>query len=123
MGVRVQRRDFLDPRATSVAGHNPLGAWNVIAILALLALQACLGLFAIDVDGIESGPLSTWVSFGTGRSAAMLHHAVFNDLLGLISLHLAALVFHRLYKGERLVVAMLTGMGHADRQPRARGRP
>ena len=29
-------------------GHNPLGGWSVLAILLLLYLQTCLGLFAND---------------------------------------------------------------------------
>ena len=44
----------------------------VVSLLLLLALQVVLGLFAVDVDGIESGPLSLYVSFETGRDAAEL---------------------------------------------------
>src|SRR5262245_40644327 len=46
-------------------GHNPIGAWSVLALIALLSAQVVLGLFAVDVDGIESGPLSLYVSFET----------------------------------------------------------
>ena len=47
-------------------GHNPLGALSVIALLVLLLTQVTLGLFAVDVDGLESGPLSHLVSFEAG---------------------------------------------------------
>jgi cytochrome b len=57
-----------------VPGHNPLGALSVIALLLAMATQVALGLFAVDVDGIESGPLSHLVSFDTGRTCAKLHH-------------------------------------------------
>src|SRR5262249_49755834 len=54
-------------------GHNPLGAWNVIALLFLLLLQCTLGLFAVDVDGLGSGPLAAYVRFETGRQVARVH--------------------------------------------------
>ena len=56
--------------------------------------QVALGLFAVDVDGIESGPLSSYVSFETGRAAAEWHEAVFNVL------HVPRRAAHR---GHRLV--------------------
>jgi cytochrome b len=90
-------------------GHNPLGALSVLALLGLLLTQIVLGLFAVDVDGIESGPLSTYVSFDTGRSAAEWHDSLFDALLWLIGLHVAAVLFYLLYRKENLVGAMLHG--------------
>ena len=91
-------------------GHNPLGALSVLVLLGLLLTQIVLGLFAVDVDGIESGPLSTYVSFDTGRVAAEWHEALFDVLLWLIGLHVAAVLFYLLYKKENLVGTMLHGM-------------
>ncbi len=91
------------------AGHNPLGGWSVIVLLALLALQVGLGLFAVDVDGMESGPFSYLVEFDTGRFAAETHELVFNLLLAVIALHVMAMVFYRVVRGENLVAAMITG--------------
>jgi cytochrome b len=102
-------------RATPVTpGHNPLGAWSVLALLLFMAVQTGLGLFSVDVDGIESGPLSDWVSFDVGRICAHLHHILFNVLLGLIALHLAAIVFYFFYKRENLVAPMLHGRKRLD---------
>jgi cytochrome b len=89
-------------------GHNPLGALSVVAILAVLLLQIVLGLFAVDVDGIESGPLSLYVSFEVGRTAAEWHERVFNLLLIFIVLHILAIVWYRV-KGTALVAAMFRG--------------
>ena len=36
-------------------GHNPLGALSVVALLLTLAVQIVTGLFAVDIDGVESG--------------------------------------------------------------------
>jgi cytochrome b len=92
-----------------VPGHNPLGALSVVALLALLAAQVALGLFAVDVDGIESGPLSTYVSFEAGRAAAGWHEAVFNVLLGVIALHVAAVGYYLVVRKQALVAAMVHG--------------
>ena len=75
----------------------------------LLLLQVALGLFAVDVDGIESGPLSLYVSFETGRAAAEWHEWVFNLLMSLIVLHIVAIAWYRFVKKEKLVAAMFHG--------------
>lgn len=90
-------------------GHNPLGALSVVALLALLATQIVLGLFAVDVDGIESGPLSLYVSFEGGRAAAHWHGALFDVLLWLIALHIAAILYYGLVRKQNLAASMLHG--------------
>lgn len=92
-----------------VVGHNPMGGWSVLAMIALLACETTLGLFAVDVDGLEPGPLSRFVSFDAGRLAAHWHHWLFNALLALIGLHLAAIAFYALVKRDNLVWPMVTG--------------
>ena len=91
------------------AGHNPLGAWSVVAMISLILLQAGLGLFATDIDGIESGPFSDKVDFDTGRLFSEWHELAFRALQGLIGLHLAAIAFYALWKRENLIGAMITG--------------
>ena len=93
------------------AGHNPLGGLSVVAMLLVLVVQASLGLFAVDVDGLNDGPLSFLVSYDAAREAAELHAMVVDGLLILVGLHLAAVLFHLLYKRENLTKAMLTGRG------------
>ena len=90
-------------------GHNPLGALSVLALIVLLLLQVTLGLFAVDVDGIESGPLSVYVSFETGRAAAEWHEAVFNVLMGFIVLHILAIAWYKFVRKEKLLAAMFHG--------------
>ena len=99
-------------------GHNPLGALSVLALLGVLGAQVTLGLFAVDVDGIESGPLSEYVSFEAGRAAAKWHARLFDVLLWLIALHIAAIVYYGLMKKQRLVAAMFHGeREHAAQLP------
>ena len=90
-------------------GHNPLGALSIIVMLGLLLAQTALGLFAVNVDGFDSGPFSRWVSFDTGRRFAHLHAATFDLLLLAIGVHLTAIAFYRLVRRERLVPAMIHG--------------
>jgi cytochrome b len=95
--------------ASEAPGHNPLGAWSVVAMIALIAVQAGLGLFATDIDGLESGPLSDRVDFDTGRMFSEWHELTFRLLQGLIGLHLLAIVFYAVWKRDHLVGAMITG--------------
>jgi cytochrome b len=90
-------------------GHNPLGGWSVLLMISLLLTQTILGLYAVDVDGIESGPLAVFISFDHGRLAAQAHGIVFNLLLALISLHLFAVLFYAVVKRDNLVGPMITG--------------
>lgn len=103
------RRDLFNRAAARHHGHNPLGGWSVIAMLALLSGQVALGMFAVDVDGIESGPFSYLVDFDTGRLAARLHHQAFNLLLGLMAFHLVAVLFYLLHRRHNLIAPMVTG--------------
>lgn len=92
-----------------VSGHTPLGSWSVMAMLAVMLLQVGLGLFATDIDGLESGPLSHWVSFDTGRAFTAAHELVFDGFMVLVALHVAAILFHVLFERNNLLVAMLSG--------------
>jgi len=107
-------RSWASHRST---GHNPLGAWSVLLLLALLLSQVGLGLFCVDVDGIESGPLSSLVSFETGRACAHLHHLGFDVLKVFIGLHVTAVACYALFKRENLVKPMVTGWKVWTREP------
>lgn len=114
----------LPSRAGSdLPGHNPLGAWSVLALLAVLIAQVVTGLYAVDVDAIEAGPLSDRVSFDTGRLLARLHHWSFWALEALVALHLAAIAFYLLYKRSNLVWPMLRGWRSFTEDPKLRGAP
>lgn len=89
-------------------GHNPFGGYSVIGMLLVLTVQVGTGVFAVDVDGIESGPLSYMVSFDQGRVAAAAHHLSFTALQILIALHLLAIIYYRI-RGRRLIMPMVTG--------------
>lgn len=95
-------------------GHNALGAISVLVMLGLVTTVVGLGLFAVDVDGLYSGPLSVYVDFHTGRHLAHLHYRIFNYLLAVIGLHLLAVIFYYAYKRQNLVVPMISGRRVAE---------
>ncbi len=99
---------YLRGRLAAPVGHNPLGGWSVVALLTVLLIQVGLGLFAVDEDAIEAGPLSKFVSFDTGRAITHWHHQIFWVLVALIGLHLAAILIYALRR-RNLVEPMITG--------------
>jgi len=100
---------YVRDKSATFVGHNPLGALSVVVLLVLLIVQVGLGLFAVDVDGLESGPLSHLVSFDDGRQYAKNHERVFNILLAFIVLHIAAILFYLVVKRDNLITPMITG--------------
>lgn len=99
------------------AGHNPMGALSVLAILAVLIVQVVTGLFAVDIDAFEAGPLSDRVDFDRGRLFAQWHHWSFTALQVLVVLHLAAIGFYLVYKRANLIGPMITGRRGFARDP------
>ncbi|AXE32424.1 hydrogenase [Chromobacterium phragmitis] len=91
-------------------GHNPMGGWMVVLMLLALAAQVLTGLFAADVDSyLYDGPLAKHLDSGLAESATGIHKLLFNGLLGLVALHIAAIVVYRVVKKQNLVGPMLTG--------------
>lgn len=91
-------------------GHNPIGGWMVLAFLALLTVQAVTGLYSADDDRlIIDGPLVKTVGDATVTFASHWHHRLFSLLEIAVILHVGAVVFHAVFRKERLVPAMITG--------------
>ncbi len=89
-------------------GHNPLGGWSIIAMLISLLLQAGTGLFAND-DILTEGPLYDLVSKQTSDWLTGLHQLNQKVLIGLVALHIGAILFYLFAKGENLLIPMITG--------------
>jgi cytochrome b len=95
--------------AETKLGHNPLSAYSILLVLALLCAQVTTGLFAIDVDGWEAGPFNHYVSFETGRLCATWHEYLFNSLIGWLVLHLCAIAYYFWGQKQNLLYPMLSG--------------
>ena len=101
-------RSLADKEAPRYAGHNPLGAISVLAMLTLLLVQAILGLFSND-DVMLEGPYAVLVSKAVSDQLTGFHKLNANFILVLVGLHLAAIAFAYFYKKENLIAPMLSG--------------
>lgn len=89
-------------------GHNPAGALAIIALLAALSTLVATGLFANDDIGFE-GPLFHLVDKEVSDKLSGWHSWVVNLLLGLVAMHITAIVIYQRVKKTNLVLPMLTG--------------
>lgn len=90
-------------------GHSPLGALSVFALLALLIAQVATGLVADD-EISASGPLTRFVSSATVDLASTWHSTLGKwFVLGLVALHVLAVLFYVAVRREQLVRPMLSG--------------
>lgn len=92
-----------------VPGHNPLGGIMVVVMLLALALQATSGLFSND-DIATEGPLAARIGKDLSDRITAIHKANSNGVLALVILHVGAILFYLVYKGENLLLPMLTGV-------------
>jgi cytochrome b len=89
-------------------GHNPLGGWMVVLLLALLLSQAGTGLFAND-DIFTEGPLYHLVTKSTSDRLTSIHKLLFDGLLICVALHVSAAVLYLVVKKENLILPMISG--------------
>ena len=90
-------REVIRGQAPRYIGHNPLGGWMVLALI------ACVGLL-----GFTGWLYTTDMFWGYGWLAD-LHAGLGWTLLGLVALHLSGVVFTSVKHRENLVRAMVTG--------------
>jgi cytochrome b len=78
-------------------GHNPLGGWMIVVLLATVAGVGITGwMYTLDVFwGLA------WLEW--------MHRVLAWTLVGLVTLHVAGVVFSSVRHRENLVAAMLTG--------------
>jgi cytochrome b len=135
--LRTYVADFMVGRPRQYLGHNPLGRIAVTLLLLTLAIQAITGLVLAGTD-IFYPPLGAWIASwiaapGVDPATLMpyaketydaaayesmrafrepfitLHYYSFYALLGLIVLHIAAVVITEIREGGNLISAMFTG--------------
>jgi cytochrome b len=101
--------DLLHGRAErQPIGHNPIGGWSAVLMLACIAVQTVSGLFSSD-DLTETGPLAGRVSDATVELMTRIHHFNRYVLLVLIVLHVGAVVLHWAIRHDNLIGSMLHG--------------
>lgn len=95
-------------------GYNPLGFLSILALLGFALLQVATGLFSDD-EIASAGPLSKFASDVWVGRASDYHTEVGKFvLLALVGLHIAAVVFYRLGRGQDLLTPMVRGDKQTD---------
>jgi len=118
--VLAHLRHLFARSRTHEPGHNPAGA---LAILLMLGLVLLLGVTGLVVLGGEEGfgPLAGVFSIAQGVAVHAWHNWLAWALLGIVVLHLAAVVLESVLQRQNLPRAMVTGLKQADeceREPR-----
>jgi len=101
-------REYLRGDGERTTGHNPLGALSVVAMLVSLLVQATTGLFANDAIA-SSGPFYGWIAPTTSNRITSLHHLNSDGLLVLLVLHVLAVLWYTLARGQPIVRPMISG--------------
>lgn len=109
LSALVHLRHFTRREPDTEIGHNAAGGWMVVLMLALLLFQAGSGLFAND-QTFSEGPLAKLVSGAWSDRISGWHVFNFNLVLGLIALHVLAVIAYAVVKRHDLVRPMVTGM-------------
>ncbi len=101
----IERLRRFDPPPS--VGHNPLGGWMIVVLLATLAGMIATGLFAASRRA--AGPLAGLVSPALAGLLGNLHSLISDLLIALIVVHLAGVAVDWFLTGDNLVKAMITG--------------
>ena len=113
--ARVLRYLKGQARPEDKAGHNPLGAFSVFALLLLMAAQAVTGLFSYDEIAF-AGPLSGLVS-DHAVDLATSYHKLWGQylIIAFVALHVLAIIVYTVLK-HRLFWPMIVGDKPLDAQ-------
>lgn len=98
-------RTLSQPQPSHWAGHNPVGGWSIVLMLALMLAQAGTGLFADDRGDVR-GPLAERVAPETARMLTEIHGLLHWPLLLIVLAHVAASIYYRVHKRENRIGAI-----------------
>jgi len=105
----VYLRSVFKRQPKAYLGHNPLGGWMIMALLAVLLIQVVTGLLGSDDSDYEA-PLAHLLSHDTSSFITTLHAYNFDLLLILVGLHVAAVLTHLVMRRDDMLKAMFTGV-------------
>ena len=89
-------------------GHNPVGGWVVLFLLALLLAEALTGLY-VSNDVADEGPLTEIVPAVVANVITDLHSYLWYALLVAAIFHVLAILLYTAVMRHDLVTPMITG--------------
>jgi len=89
-------------------GHSPLGALSIVALLLVVGFLSVTGLFANDAIAFR-GPLYPMAGSDLSDRLTSLHRRGEWILYGLVALHVLAIAYYTLIRGDNLILPMITG--------------
>lgn len=115
-------RNYLQGKSQHYLGHNPIGALSVFALLFALCVQVGTGLFVDDEIAFQ-GPFAQYVSNATVSFLSQIHESNQVVIYTLITIHIAAIIYYRIFKGEDLIKPMINGDKEIDPSEEAKYSP
>ena len=97
-------------------GHNPLGGLMSFALIFLLALHIIFGLFSND-DILFEAPLAQFISAELSNQFTSWHYLLSKILIGLVAIHILAVLWYVFGKKQNLILEMITGNKYVSKIP------
>jgi len=110
---REKTLNYLQGKGPSFLGHNPLGAISVFALLLVLSVQVLTGLFVDDEIAFQ-GPLAKYVPNWVVSILSEIHEGNQVVIYTLITIHIAAIIYYKKFRGEDLITPMISGDKEID---------
>ena len=110
---RKKTLNYLQGKGPSVLGHNPLAAISVFALLLVLSVQVFTGLFVDDEIAFQ-GPLAKYVPNWVVSILSEIHEGNQVVIYTLITIHIAAIIYYKKFRGEDLITPMISGDKEID---------
>ena len=110
---REKTLNYLQGKGPSFLGHNPLGAVSVFALLLVLSVQVLTGLFVDDEIAFQ-GPLAKYVPNWLVSILSEIHGSNQVVIYTLITIHIAAIIYYKKFRGEDLITPMISGDKEID---------
>ncbi len=107
--------DLLRGRDRKFLGHNPLGTYMILGLLAAVSVQAALGLMVVEHNDTTWGPLYKLVGEAKQKDVLRWHGLLlYWAILPLVAAHIIANTLYGLLKRDPLIRAMVTGRKPAE---------
>ncbi|MBF0587852.1 MAG: cytochrome b/b6 domain-containing protein [Magnetococcales bacterium] len=91
-------------------GHNPAGAFMILALLFATGAQATIGLFTKEDDfSYFDAPLAHWITSPQAEFLTQIHRDWAGMLLLLVAIHVVVNLIYLIWLKENLIRPMITG--------------